>query len=751
MKQMMTLLKRFLPLLALVPFVVAAQDSWVVKSAAVRVDVSVGTEPDDPDLGVFVKIPDGGLLPGPVPQPEAYDGAGKPLQSVIVGYNKQDGLGVLFAPPSDGKASIYISGVARANPPANCKLVPSVLMFTRNGRASLEGAVKMAKPYPPAPGAFFGVWPCIGSMVNPYGPDDDFVTWYVGAIKLDKAEDIYFATVSDEGSEFSIDGRKVAEWPGIHTRGKGAKGQHGAHIKLEAGLHRIDYFHFEVKGAQESQLVWKRRGMETKDNLPELVSGFAKSGEGRIVSIQMKDGRVCGTLEGLDKPLGYLWTGEKPLNIFSLAAVGVPADGKATVVMDFGKGQRSVGPSVEWLVSGDPDTMAVPVTLEVSNAVGVARTAMRLMCPWTPTEMSLDKAPDRLHFRTAFFGMLKAVPPPADPCAGWDRDHWQMLGELLEPYRSGPILMELFNRGFATLQKLPPAERWALEDRFVETLRLARNDKLLLDWIDRLENNEHTGARKFRWRDERVCAYLLDIGQPDQAKRLLNALKDSATTADQSQVAVLRQGDVAYALGDTEAAMGFYKDAEERYRARNKTGMAGGRLSFVGPRKARAPKAEETNTVANAKGKKPVPAPAPAPKSPPPPSRIDDWKVYTVHDSSMYTTITSDISQDALPEAFQKLSDWENESPTSKLSGEYPMAAARLYLYVKDYRRAVNELDIYRKSVTMSAQLADVMKLEISALEELKDTKRAKEIAQEFLKRFPGHPYEAEMKEHVAE
>ena len=70
---------------------------------------------------------------------------------------------------------------------------------------------------------------------------------------------------------------------------------------------------------------------------------------------------------------------------------------------------------------------------------------------------------------------------------------------------------------------------------------------------------------------------------------------------------------------------------------------------------------------------------------------------------------------------------------------------------MKDFRRAANELDIYRKSVTMSAQLADVMKLEISALEELKDTKRVKEIAQEFLKRFPGHPYEAEMKEHGAE
>ena len=726
----------------------AAPEAWTVSKATVRVRVSVDTEPDHPDLGVYVKIPDGGLLPGPVPVPTVVDGAGKSLQSIIVGYHKPDGLGVLFEPPADGKATIYLTGTMKATPPEGCTLKPSLLMFARNGKASLDDAERMAKSYPPAPGAFFDRWSCIGSMVNPFGPDDNYVSWFVGCIVLEERESIYFATISDEGSSFMIDGKPVMEWGGTHTRDKGAKGQMGKTVSLEKGVHRIDYFHFELKGKQEAQLVWRRKGMETKDNLPELVSGFAVSGGASIRAIELKDGRVCGFLSGLNTPSGYLWTGEKPLNLFTVSYGGI-ADGKAKAVIDFGKGQRATASTVDWLVEGDADQMAVPVTLEVSNAAGVAKTTARLTCPWTPTQLSLDESGDRLRFRTALYNMLRAVPEPGDPCAPWTNDQWQMLGELLEPYRSGPILKELFTRGWATVQKRPDRERWMLEDRWIETLRLTRYDALLLEWIDTFEKAERNVARKFRWKDERICAYLYDLDKPALAQKEVTSLKDAAATPDQTQIAFLRQGDYARATGDTAAAVGFYKEAQERYRARNKIGMAGGRLTYVGPRKARKDDAAETNAVAKA-GQKGTRKPAslkPSTLN----RKVDDWKVYTVHDASFYATITSFLAQDALAEALQKLADWENESPASKLSGEYPMAAARIYLYVKDFRRAVNELDIYCRSVEMSAQLADAMKLETEALAELSNRKRMKEIAQQFLKRFPGHPYEQYMKELAAE
>ena len=716
-----------------------APQDWAVPGAALRVDVTVGTEPDHPDLGVYVKIPNGGLLPGKFRIPDARDAQGNPLESIIIADSANDGFGVLFAKPANGSAaSIYITPSANPPPkPADSRIFPGTFFFTKNGNASLDAAKRMAREYPPAQGASFDFWPYgIGSMVNPFGSNDDFSSWIVGAFILEKKERIYFCTISDEGSEFAIDGKTIHSWPGIHTRAAGAKGQRGDWVELEPGLHRIDYFHFEKTGPQELNLCWKRPGMETQDDLPEHVSGLAQSGQASIQRIVFKDGRAAGVIEGNSTRLGYYWLGEKPIVLFALSYRGVSPSDTQSVTWEFPGNKRFPDNAIDWLVSGDPETLSYPVTLAVSNAAGIARTTARLRCYWTPPALSLDTQNDRLTVRKALYDMIRAAPPPADPCADWSDDHWGLLVELLEPYRAGPILMEIFNRSFDTLQKRPNEQRWALEERFIETLRLRRDDKQLLDWITKLEKNERNSARKFRWKDERICANLSDINDPAAAKREITFLKDAAIGADQTQITALRQGDVERALGNNDAAAKFYQDAQERYRSRNKLGMAGGRLTYVGPRKKEA----ETNTADRAASRRPK-LQSLASKA-----KVDDWKIYAVHDASMYTTITSFLAQDAVPEALQKLADWENESPASKLSGDYPMAEAKIYMYVEDFRRAANALATYRKSVSMSAQLADAMKLEIECRQKLNDKASVRELAADFIKRFPGHPYEQEMK-----
>ena len=78
--------------------------------AALRVEVSVSRDPDHPDLGVFVKIPNGGLLPGKFRIPDVRDAQGKQLESVIVADSQTDGFGVLFAKPDNGEtATVYIT------------------------------------------------------------------------------------------------------------------------------------------------------------------------------------------------------------------------------------------------------------------------------------------------------------------------------------------------------------------------------------------------------------------------------------------------------------------------------------------------------------------------------------------------------------------------------------------------------------------------------------------------------------------
>ena len=737
-------------------FAVSAAD-WHVPNATVRVTVSVAHSPDDPQLGVFVKVPDGGLLPSPWAVPQAVDEDGKSLETVLVGYNQKDGVGVLFEPPKNDRAFLYFSQSQRVPAkPANAKIFPSLILYTKNGRPGLDNAKAMSTQYPPAQGAFFASWDWAGSMVNPFGPDDNYNLWFVGAILLEKPEKIYFATVSDEGSEFSIDGKKIAAWPGKHTRDGGAKGQHGDHVQLSKGLHRIDYYQFELTGKQEAQLVWKRPGIETKSGLPELVDSIAKSGVGDIERIELKDGRACTTINisGLGKSgfasvpqaASYFWFGDQPITLFKLTAGPFQRDEK--IFWEFGKGKRLQGHEFACLVSGQHDPMAYPITLALENAKGTARTTRLLQSPWTPNAASIDNPDDRLEYRKAFYDLARAVPAPGDPCADWSNDFWGLFCELLEPYKSGTILSDLFTRGFASIQKRPDKERWMMQDRFIEFLRIARKDKELLEWIATFEKAEHNNARKFHWKEERIATYLFDLNTPEPAKREISSLKDNAASPDQQQYAELRAGDVAYATGDLEAALKHYKDAEDRYRSRNKTGMAGGRLSYVGGRKARAstndipkkasakesryPQAEKN--TASAKFKLPT-----APKG-------EEWKIYTVRNSSRYATISSLLEQNALPEALQEMANWESESPTSKLEGEYPIAAARVYQKAKDFRRAANILDLYTRNTGMSAQLPDAIKLEIECLGELNDTERQRKLAKDFLKRFPGHPFEEEMK-----
>lgn len=701
-----------------------AAPKWDSPDATVCVEVSVESSPDEPRLGVFVKVPDGGMLPEPFAVPQAYTEDGKPLETVVYGYDKLDGVGVLFAEPPDGGkvARLYFSP-SRKPPakPASATLFPSLVLFTRSGKGALDIAKSLQSRYPYGQDAAFDRWNWCGSMVNPFGPDDNYSLWFVGGFVLEQPERIWFATVSDEGSEVLIDGRKVASWSGVHTRKQGAKGQHGSFVQLDKGLHRFDYFQFELTGKQEAQLVWKRPGVETKNGLPEMLTGFAKSGRGKVASVRYKDGRVCGTLvfhnqKGIEQPISYFWFGERPVNLFSVTA-HVPEGAKAT--LDFGKGRKLAAPVATWLAVGSPDELSVPVTLSVENAAGAARVTRRLRSPWTPAKASLEKAEDRLAYRRAFLCMLDAVPPPGDPCAEWASDLWGLLVELMEPYKGGPLLERIFEDGFASLRKRPDWQRWKLEDRFIEFLRLQKDGNRLLSWIARLEKAERDGTRKFRWREERVCALLLDLARPDAAARELDALKKGATGPEQAQVALLRAGDVARALGKHDEALKFYRDAEEGYRARHK---AGGRRTGAASKGAGV-----------ARFKLPD-----APKG-------EEWKTYTVRNASLYKTILSQLEQGAFDEALQTLRAWENESPTGKLEGEYTMAEARVYRALGDSRRVVNALDVYVRNTVMTAELADAMKLEAECLDDLKETARRRALAKEFLKRFPGHPYGEEM------
>ena len=706
------------------------------QQAAMRVDATIRQRPAESDLGVYIQIPDGGLLPKH-PLIDVRDTSGQPLENLILWHTPADALGLVFRPPTSSDNNITITiRAARMLPrkPAATLLKPSLFMFTRSGTPSLKNARKMASEWPPAQGAFGDQTDRIGIRWNPFGPDDHFSSWFTGWFKLDQRETLYLATISDEGSEVHLDGSLFVAWPGIHTRKAGAKGQHGKKITLDPGWHRIDYFHFEVTGNQEMCLVWKREG--EGDKLPTFMEGKAwgQTGRAEPTQITTADHRTVGWVSGHLQAVGYLWLGNHPLNLYRLTCTGVTPTADTSVTWDFGHGRtRANTLSCDWF--GQPTA-----ALAVATPTGISRQTFRLTSFVAPRAHSLNKPADRLLYRQTFLDMLRAVPKDQNPCTAWSGDLWTTLVAILDTYKGGPILLEIFDRAWPTVKALPVDQRQLLEDRFAETLRLVGDTNKQLAWIERFRKNDRDRLRQFRWREERIACYLYDQGDVDAAGRAARAMRAAANSPVEIQHAILRLGDVEMMAGNREQAAKFYDEAQTRYRNRNRLGIGGTAGSPFGftpsrPVKASAAANKKPRSLRSVKQNL---------------TRSDAWKLYAVNDAAQASTIRAYLAQGAVAEAFETLAQWENDTPMSKIGGDFPMVEARVYAHVGDYRRTAAILAAYRRTDVMTSQLPSAMDLHLKALMQLKRFPEARVLAEEAVKRFPGLAV-AQRAEHILE
>jgi len=298
---------------------------------------------------------------------------------------------------------------------------------------------------------------------------------------------------------------------------------------------------------------------------------------------------------------------------------------------------------------------------------------------------------------------------------------------VLEPVKNGAILQELFDRAWKSVQKLPKEQRHLLEDRFIMDVRLAKDkdDKRTLEWIEKLERNEKDRMRVLRWKEERLLFYLYDLGNIEAARKEADTMRSMAGTADEIQRAVLRMGDVERVAGNLDKAVEHYAESEERYRSRNKTGGIGGGI-----------------TMSNQSQPKPV---KPV-KSPATPSAFDllrrseAWKIYMVHDAAQSSKLRAYVNQGAYDEAFAALAQWENETPFSKLGGDFTLAEARCLYALGDERRAVGVLLPFVRMDVMSSQLPEAANLAMFSLYTLKRYDEAEQLAKDSVKRFEGLP-----------
>lgn len=707
-----------------------------------RWDLTISQFPSEPKAGVIAWIPDGGILPRPGVDPVVIAG-GKTLLSEILWHNPGEGLGIIFEPPSAGNTvAVYLRAAAATRYAGNTTaFYPSVVLYTCNTPlAGLDGAHQLGSGNKlPGTDVIMGVVPFIGQRMNLYGLDDNYISYYSGWIRQDKQAKIYFCTISDEGSELRVDDRVVASWPGIHTRKDGIRGEYGSWVDLSPGMHRVEYFHFEKTGDQEAQALWTMKPI-TKDHKPTTIpaNAYIRSGMADIAGFTARDGRPVPVFSA--ECQGYFWFLNKPVNLFRFKPVMPelnPPD--TTYTWTVGNEAPVTTNDFAWLVEGsDP----MPVTLVASSTAGSQRASRRVTI-WTtrpgtgqkttPREFSVNSSYDRETYRDVFLKMCRVVPAGKNPCGDWSPDLWATLLNVVEPYKGGKLLLEIFERSRGDVRKLKEDDRWYLEDLFFEIIRHV-NIPAAAKWLDRLEEEEKDRERKYHWKITRVDFLINNATNLVEARKQVAILQSAAANSDETVLSMIRMGDVERASGNYEEAAKYYSLAQDRYRAmaRNKPVNAALRQAMLqgGP----------TKTKEQMKARRKVSSPVISTTSIRAPEPTQTWKTFAVHEAMFLVTARTLIKDGYFFEARDVLNTWEMEYPLCKLKGDYPLAEADYYSTAGLYERALRILQVYKAGVDISSSMPDALGMELKCLKQLGRKNEAMALAKDIMKKFPNHP-----------
>ena len=712
----------------------AADPDWPVKDAVLRFEVEMTVPPSDPVAGVLAIIPDGGILPRPAPSVTVQDSAGRELKSETVWCNPGQGLGVVFEPPGGNRAAtVYLSPKSQSSAlltTAGGKFKPGLFLYTHSGDASLEAAERIPAGFWTGSNAVMGAVDTIGQMENPFGADDEYISYYTGWIKVPKAGRYFFCTISDDGSQCRVDGNVVASWPGIHPVQAGRKGEFGNNVDLSAGFHRVEYFHFKKEGQPQTQLCWRPPG-QAAGGLPATVpaSAYLHSGKAVIRRGETRGGVPPAVFTA--RCVGYLWLGEKPLNLFMLEAPLVREDATdVSLSWHLGPGLDARGRLVMWLFEGGAPR---PVGLTVTANGGSSKATRTVEIETPPPAASLNSAYARRQFRDALLARCRAVAASERPCAGWNSDLWSLLAAVSEPYRGRALMTEIFERSRMDVMMQPEKDRHLLEDIFFDAVRYSDKAKALA-WLDRLEQEDKDRERKYHWQLARIDFQLYEMENADKAKELAADLQAKAGGSDAGILALVRLGDVERLKGNYEEATKLYTRAQDMPRRAPAPSASG---------QAARPSAHLARNKEELEARRQGGAPAKGPGSGEPTkleTTREPWKAEAVRASSYYATAHDLIRKGFMAEAEDVLREWEIESPLSKLSGDYPLAEAEFFIAVRDYSRALRVLQAYRKGVEMTPFLPTAMEMELECLGKLGRANELKDLAELAVKRFPGLP-----------
>lgn len=226
--------------------------------------------------------------------------------------------------------------------------------------------------------------------LHPHGPGENFLGRYEAWFLAGKPGDYAFATLSDDASFLSIDGKPVAEWPGIHGTDGGRYSEKKGQLHLEPGLHLLRYDLAQSNGTLAAVASWRQPGMNHFEVMPPQA----------FAPVARFTCQAAESAPGLRSPAHFEWrlTRSARMDRALLAAVAfraMPAP-DATYRWSFGDGTSGDGITPEHVYIGPGRRQ---VRLEIRPTQGVPLTieqAVDVHPAWDQIEECPDSALDPL-------------------------------------------------------------------------------------------------------------------------------------------------------------------------------------------------------------------------------------------------------------------------------------------------------------------------------------------------------------------
>ena len=391
-----------------------------------------------------------------------------------------------------------------------------------------------------------GFVPNIWQTPNPYGPQDNFASAFVGHLNIDKPGKYHVFTCSDEASFVLIDGKEVCSWPGRHKVG-GGKGEHGGDVELTKGQHKIEYYHAEVDGEQFMALGWTTPGSDKYEVVPQ--SAFVHTPIATAGALERRGGGPLAACEWQQVDQLLHEDNQYTRFRFNSQCKGVPP--KAKVEWDYGDGVKIDRDGYHVYVGDGPFGCQVRITDETGKLLNQYQTIVRIEPPMKNLTI-LDTAQVREYVDAVMKYDFSKVPPEA-MSALWELAETQEDADFIRPFTEAYVARFGHSGG-----------AWPVADRLAAAYSLKEPQKAV-ELYAKLASAAPSKLDAARARMEQIELILHKLKDPKRALAVATGIRDLHSGLE-ARVAAVKVGDVYRDEGDLEKA-------EDAYRAVQKASL----------------------------------------------------------------------------------------------------------------------------------------------------------------------------------